>query len=257
MQATQSPSVNYWPQKACAKAFWGQHELRPYRHLLTDTVDWADVRSGEHWLDLGCGCGELTRSLWEKSRGALAEIVALDCAAANARAIERLRTKAEPRDTKGRIRFVHADFSHGLATWPSDHFDGVISGLAIQYAESYVPGRGWTTDAYNALLGEVYRILRRGGRLVFSVNVPNPAWGKVALHSLPWVYQSPKPMRLLKNILRMARYGRWLKREAQRGRFHYLPVTSIVRRLEAAGFETVTHRLSYAGQAYVIRCRKG
>src|SRR5262249_46239799 len=77
MHATQIPSINYWPQNACAKAFWGQHELRPYHHLLSDTLDWVDVRSGDHWLDLGCGCGELTRSLWEKSGGSVAEIVAL------------------------------------------------------------------------------------------------------------------------------------------------------------------------------------
>src|SRR5262249_39345987 len=133
MQATQSSEINYWPQNACAKAFWGQHEMRPYRQLLADTMNWAEVRSGDRWLDLGCGCGELTRSLWEKSGGRLAEIVALDCAAINARAIERLRAKADPPDVKGRIRFVEANFSTGLATWESEHFHGIISGLAIQY----------------------------------------------------------------------------------------------------------------------------
>ena len=135
MATLNPPSVNYWPQTACAKAFWGQHELRPYRHLLADTMDWADVRSGDHWLDLGCGRGEFTRSLWEKSAGKLAEIVALDCAAVNASAIERLRASAHHHDVKGRIRFVRGDFSCGLSSWPDGHFDGVVSGLAIQYAE--------------------------------------------------------------------------------------------------------------------------
>jgi ubiquinone/menaquinone biosynthesis C-methylase UbiE len=256
MPTTHSPSVNYWPQTACAKAFWGQHELRPYRHLLSDTIDWVDVRSGDRWLDLGCGCGELTRSLWEKSAGKVAQIVALDCAAINSRAIERLRQNSDPPDMKGRIRFVRGDFSAGLTTWPSDQFDGVVSGLAIQYAESYAPGKGWTTDAYQELLREVHRVLRPGGRFVFSVNVPDPAWGKVGVCALPYVLSSRKPLRLLKNILRMWRYGNWLKCEARRGRFHYLPIGDIVARLEAAGFERISHRLSYAGQAYVVRCRK-
>jgi len=256
MPTLQSPSVNYWPQTACAKAFWGQHELRPYRDLLGNTVDWVDVRSGERWLDLGCGRGELTRSLWEKSLGTVAEIVSLDCAAVNAGAIERLRRTVDPPDVKGRIRFVRADFSAGLSSWPSGHFDGVVSGLAIQYAESYSPGKGWTTEAYDSLLREVSRVLRPGGQFVFSVNVPEPAWGKVGLQALPYVFGSGKPLQLLKNIWRMSKYGKWLKREARRGRFHYLPIGDVAERLAAAGFERIAHRVSYAGQAYVVRCRK-
>src|SRR5207244_8554256 len=131
-----------------------------------------------------------------------------------------------------------------------------VSGLAIQYAECHRPGMGWTTDAYEALLREVHRVLRSGGRFVFSVNVPEPAWGKVGLRSLPYIFGAHRPLRLLKNIARMWRYGAWLKREARRGRFHYLPIGDVIARLEAAGFERIAHRFSYAEQAYIIRCRK-
>jgi len=256
--ATSLPAaVNYWPDSACARAFWGQHEIPPYRSLLADTAHWLEPRPGDHWLDLGCGCGQLTQALWVKSGGQVAEIIGLDVAADNDSAFRRLRAGVRPPADEDRIRFVQGNFSSGLAAWGEGRFDGVVSGLAIQYAESYSEARGsWTTEAYDRLLAEVYRVLRRGGWFVFSVNVPEPAWGKVALRSLTGVFTAPKPGRYLKKALRMYRYGAWLKQEARRGRFHYLPVASIVARLEAAGFAAIEHRLTYVGQAFLIRCRK-
>jgi len=52
----------------------------------------------------------------------------------------------------------------------------------------------------------------------------------------------------------MLRYGSWLKREARRGRFHYLPATTIREKLTAAGFVAIEHRVTFAGQAYLFRC---
>src|SRR5215472_10449535 len=124
MPNTPSAAVNYWPNSACAKAFWSQRELPPYRRLLKDTVAWFDPQAGQRWLDLGCGSGQLTRTLWEKSGGSLAEIVALDCAAHNERAIAKVRGSAHPPATAEQIRFLHADFSDGLASFDSASFDG-------------------------------------------------------------------------------------------------------------------------------------
>src|SRR5262249_46391061 len=150
-----------------------------------------------------------------------------------------------------------ADFSAGLGSYPDASFDGAASGLAIQYAESYSHERGaWTSEAYDRLLAEVCRVLRPGGRFVFSVNVPEPAWLKVALYGVPGFFRTRQPGRYLKNSFRMLRYGSWLKREARRGRFHYLPHEQVAEKLRAAGFGAVEHRLSFAGQAYVFRCRR-
>ncbi len=252
-----APAINHWPEAKCAKAFWDQQAAPPYRELLRDTAAWLEPRAGQRWLDLGCGSGQLTRSLWEKSSGTLAEIVALDCAAVNEQSIARVRASVRPRPATKQMRFLHADFSAGLATFPEGRFDGAVSGLAIQYAESWSAERGcWTTDAYERLLADVCRVLRPGGTFVFSVNVPEPAWFKVALYGLPALFRVPRPLRYAKNALRMLRYGSWLKREARRGRFHYLPVEAIIKKLAAAGFAAIEHRLSYAGQAYLLRCRR-
>ncbi|MHB1424418.1 MAG: class I SAM-dependent methyltransferase [Gemmataceae bacterium] len=257
MSKTAISGVNYWPKSSCARAFWSQRELPPYRLLLRDTAAWLDPRPGQHWLDLGCGSGQLTRTLWEKSGGQLAEIISLDCAVHNERAIAKVRDGAHPPATARQIRFWHADFSDGLAALDTASLDGVVSGLAIQYAESYSEQRGyWTTDAYEHLLAEVCRVLRPGGTFVFSVNVPEPAWSKIALYGIPGFFRSPHPLRYVKNSVRMLRYGAWLKREARRGRFHYLPATVVADKLSRAGFRGIEHRTSFAGQADVFRCQR-
>ncbi|HEY7427851.1 MAG TPA: methyltransferase domain-containing protein [Gemmataceae bacterium] len=257
MPNTPATVVNYWPKSSCARAFWSQRELPPYRRLLKDTAAWLDPRPGQRWLDLGCGSGQLTRTLWEKSGGRLAEIIALDCAAHNERAIAKVRDGAHPPATAEQMRFLHADFSDGLASFASASLDGAVSGLAIQYAESYSEQRGcWTAEAYEHLLADVCRVLRPGGTFVFSVNVPEPAWSKIAIYGIPGFFRSSHPLRYVKNSLRMLRYGAWLKREARRGRFHYLSADVVADKLARAGFTGIEHRLSFAGQADVFRCRR-
>ena len=159
----------------------------------------------------------------------------------NPRAIERIR-----RDPKGRR--TPTSFQAGLHTY-------LQASLALQYAESHSE-HAWTESAYDRVLSEVQRLLNPRGTFVFSVNVPEPAWGKVALYSLGGVFRTSRPARYLKQALRMLSYGNWLKREARRGRFHYLPREVILAKLRAVGFTNLEHRLSYAGQAYLFRCRR-
>jgi hypothetical protein len=54
----------------------------------------------------------------------------------------------------------------------------------------------------------------------------------------------------------MMRYGSWLKREANRGRFHYLKSDVVHAKLADTGFVEIVHRMSYAQQAYLFRACK-
>jgi ubiquinone/menaquinone biosynthesis C-methylase UbiE len=246
-------AVNYWHDRRCARAFWSQGDIPAHRQLLTDTVDWLDPAAGETWLDLGCGAGHLARELWLKCAGRLAGVVALDCAEANQTVIAKLADKLGT----DRIRFHLADLSRGLPDFADDSIDGVTSGLAIQYAEHYCPQRGeWTRDSYQRILDEVNRVLRPGGRFIFSVNIPEPNWLKLSLTGALGMWTSGRPIKFLKNSYRMLRYGSWLKREARRGRFHYLPEATVRACLEKAGFVEIASRRSFAGLAYIFRaCR--
>jgi ubiquinone/menaquinone biosynthesis C-methylase UbiE len=250
------PDENHWFDESCARAFWDQRHAVPYQELLRDTVAWLAPRPGERWLDLGCGCGQLTTQLWQQSAGRLAQVVAFDCASVNAEAIDRLRSTLAPTPAEGQLMFQTGNFSDGLPTLPSATFDGIVSGLAISYAESRDETGRWTDAAYNRVLAEAYRVLRPGGRLVFSVNVPSPRFWRILWRSLWKGLRTAHLGRVLLNALKMQRYGSWLKREAARGRFHYLPLEGVLARLEAAGFVGLEHRRSYAGQAFIFRAHK-
>jgi SAM-dependent methyltransferase len=257
MSTTAPFTANHWPDAKCARAFWGQREIPPYRRLLADTTAWLVPEPGQRWMDLGCGSAQLTRAIWEKSGGQVAEVVGVDCAAENALIFKKLRARMQPSPGEDRLRFCCVDFSRGLELWDDGYFDGVVSGLAIQYAESYSEEHAcWTTDGYDRVLAEVHRVLRPGGSFIFSVNVPEPAWSSLALRSWRGFFQTRQPGRYLKRAWRMLRYGSWLKREARKGRFHYLPWATVLGKLTATGFESVEHRLTFARQAYLIRCRK-
>lgn len=251
-----APTRNFWPDDKCAKAFWSQQEVRPYRRLLADTLDWCAPAAGERWLDVGCGSGPLTAGLWERAGGTLAGVVGLDCASVNEQAYARLQSSLSP-PPGDRVSFLCHDFSGGMGPIEDASFDHAVSGLSITYAEEWSEAEGrWTDAGYDRVLAEVFRAIRPGGRFVFSVNVPEPKWWKVGVLSLGDVFRAGRPLRFLKRSLRMMKYGGWLKREARTGRFHYLPADAVTRKLEAAGFTRVEHRTSYAGQAFVFRAVK-
>lgn len=256
MLTTPARAINYWRDDRCAKAFWSQYEIPAYQQLLADTTAWLDPKPGERWIDLGCGSGRLSRALWTKGGGRLAELVGLDVAALNARSFEKLRASLQPPPGE-RLRFEQVDFSAGLPFDGEARFDGAVSGLAIQYAESYSEARQrWTTEAYDGLLRDVCRVLKPGGRFVFSVNVPEPSWGRVGRNALRHLFSARRKLRYLGKLWGMWRYGGWLKREARTGRFHYLPADVIMAKLALAGFTAIEHRLSFAKQAFLFRCVK-
>jgi SAM-dependent methyltransferase len=251
------PDTNYWLNDDCARVFWDQRLSLPYQQLLRHTAAYTDARPGERWLDLGCGSGQLTHLLWHQSDGGMAEIVAQDCAAVNTEAIARLARKLG-QGASDKIRFVVGNFSDGLPQYADASFDGIVSGLAISYAEYRDPVTGQYTDrAYNHLLAEMFRVLKSGGKLVFSVNVPRVRFWPIFWKSLRLAFRISKPLKAFVSTMRMLGYGSWLQREARRGRFHYLAIEDIQKRLTGLGFGQFQHRLSFADQAYVVRAGKG
>src|SRR5262247_3498546 len=104
---------------------------------------------GRRVLDAGCGPGVYAE--WLAGRGA--EVVGIDVCP---RMVELARLRLGDRAT-----VIEADLSRPLDFLRAASFDLVLSALAMDYV------RDW-----DAALGEFFRVLRGGGRLVFSVEHP-------------------------------------------------------------------------------------
>jgi ubiquinone/menaquinone biosynthesis C-methylase UbiE len=162
------------------------------RELAGGVVEWLAPQPGERILDLGCGDGKLTAQLAASGAvltgvDASAEMVA----AARARGIDAIEASAE------RLPCPNASFAAG--------FDAVFSNAALH----------WVRDQ-DAMLAEVHRVLKRGGRFVAEMGGHgNIASIRVALMAV------------------LARHGR---AGAEDGVNYYPTPESYRRRMERHGF---------------------
>lgn len=104
-------------------------------------------------LDAGCGPGVYTE--WLITRGA--KVIGLD-------ASENMLAFAKARN-HDRATFVQANLEEPMPCFRDQHFDGIVSALAITYVMNL-----------QALFGEFNRILKNAGWIVFSTEHPFSAY---------------------------------------------------------------------------------
>jgi ubiquinone/menaquinone biosynthesis C-methylase UbiE len=209
-------------------------------------------------LDLGCGSGRLIRSIWEKSHGSVNTIVGLDISPTALRYARNSIANLSPKPGPERIQLIQADFGGGLwMPFRSSSFDGVTAGLSISYADHWDPDRqAWSNQSYVKLLKDIFVLLKNGGSLVFSSNVPNPNFRRIASESWREIFLTWKlPLAIGVSSI-MLYQARWLKDCVKKGRFYYLPVDEITKTLRLVGFKDVKYELTYAEQAWVFRAIK-
>ena len=242
------PASNKWSDPWVAQAFKDQHYARPYKDMMIAFNRMLGEFPSGKWLDIGCGSGELTKLLLAASRD-VSSVIGLDYNPENA--------NIYLSNTKGKkTSFQIGDVSKPLE-FESNSLDGIISGLCISYAESFDETTGqWTDIAYKAAYAEIHRILKPDGLFVFSLNIPNPNFAKILTDSWREVVFGGQFLQLLKNGIAMVSFSNWLKDCAKTRRFHYLPIEEITNILSSSGFKKISYELTYAKQAWVIKCQK-
>src|SRR5258708_11373604 len=130
-------------------------------------IDAADVKPGQHVLDVGCGTGYFARLL--------AQAVGNDGLVVGVDASPEMIRYASDRARRARNCQFQLDTAESLS-FPSEHFDVVVSSLSMHH----VPH-----DLQLAALSEMWRVLRPGGTLLIAeAHVPR-AFGWQFLSRLP------------------------------------------------------------------------
>ncbi|GGK90958.1 methyltransferase type 11 [Sphaerisporangium melleum] len=113
---------------------------------VTETLG---LRPGEHVLDAGCGPGE-TAVFLAKEYG-----VRVTGVTVSSFEIDKANERAAANGVTDRVTFEYGDYT-GL-TYPDDSFDAVLALESLQNAPDL-----------QLVLGELFRVLRPGGRISFS-----------------------------------------------------------------------------------------
>lgn len=131
-----------------------EYHLSGKRANLLREYNWDGVR---RVLELGCGCGAVTRYLGEQG-------MAVDAIEGSA---ERIRLAANRcRDLDG-INFVCGNFND--LELPDDEYDAVLLIGVAEYAQRFMPEAGSGAEAVTSLLARVRRCLKKDGFVFIAI----------------------------------------------------------------------------------------
>lgn len=212
-----------------------------YRMLVKTVRSFIDPKTGQTWLDAGCGPGNMSKLLNEKSEGSLKKIISLDIVESP---VFRERQKTVPMS-----EFVHGSLSNCLPL-ESGVLDGIVSNIVIPYVVDFegIPGK----EGIKNLFKEFARVLKPGGQFVWSSPKRNIRteicfisaagdilWNAPRIHNLPVI------------AYRLLKYGKELEKKGKKGIYTYLDPPEWDEILKEAGFISRDWKFVFTCQVWV------
>jgi len=241
--------------------FWGPkygsiypalEDAEPHQKLLAQIQEFIEPKQGEKWVDLGTGSGGVIDVIWNKSKGKLEQLVALDLTDVMLNHLKKRLPFLDPKPSENQIKLVKHDLSKSLP-FKDEEFDGVTASLVLTYIENHEGQQG--IEALKALFLEVHRILKQGGQFVWTTPKFRVNFARVFLAS--WrAMLNPKKFKNLYYGPAILRYALKIQKKGKKGDYQFLPEEQFIKMLENAGFKNIKVAYSFANQAIVFSAIK-
>jgi ubiquinone/menaquinone biosynthesis C-methylase UbiE len=219
----------------------------PYRQLIINVTRSLNPQDGWHILDAGCGTGNFLYNLIRVHSGI--KVVGVDFSPAMLR---RASFKVKENDLNNqKVILQEVNLNHPIP-FPEDDFQGVIC-VNVLYA----------VDNPTFLLGEIYRVLRKGGKMILVTPPFQPKMGPVFKEH---VYQLREraplwwPVILTGQIVYLIPFlivflliNYFIKDQQS---FHFLNGEELSFMLKSCGFELISMERVYGGQDWFLEAVK-
>lgn len=209
----------------------------PYRNLLHLVTDVMGCRQGWRILDAGCGTGNFIMCLKSLQNGA--KVVGIDFSPAM---LSRARAKVE-KGKVGGVSLIEGDLNRPLP-FPGEEFEGALCVNTLYAVE---------TPAF--LLGEIYRVLKKGGRFILVTPPLRPRLSLIFKeHILGLKEKAPSawPLLLLGQAIWRVPFlviFLWVNFYIVRSKsFHFFGKEELLSLVKQAGFQVDTISTVYGGQ---------
>lgn len=233
-------ALSFWDIRAVSYSWL--EKFIPYRNLIEEIINKAEIKQNQYILDAGCGVGFLEKILAEKNIQGL-KIEAIDFSSKMLyRARKRLPSQKHPL-----INFYQHDLDEPLS-YKDNSFDAIISNNVI-----------YALPEPNNTLREFYRVIKKNGILILSTPRPNFSFINLFLKG----FGQKGKIEKIKNLFLLFPFSLLvlpfeiaISRKNKKGIHQNFTEKELKQNLKAAGFNNIKISYSYGDQNFFIVSNK-